>query len=730
MLPTMPALRPLSLSFQYATPRLSLHFLAHRATSSIHKTPTKLSTLLILFFCALSAQARSFHPSQHSLSLTKNHTETGSKAIPLQKNDENNPDFAIPLWDSKTIVQHCELFLTQHKQKYNQLATLAIDHLSAQTVIYPWNALQAEEEDLSGVIGLIENVSPIPATREAAEQCELKLSANTLDILQNTTLYERLKATSAVDPIDLRWKTHMLRQFEEAGAHLDNDKRAELKKISHELDELVQAFERSIREHTLSLNFSEQELAGIPPSLLKTLPKTNDGHFKLGLSYPEYESVMGYAESETVRQKVYLAFTQRGGSKNLERLNRIVQLRQKLATLLGVHHYAEWALADRMAKTPDAVHHFLDQVADKIEPIETKDREQLRQIKVEYLQYPDVNLNRWDILFYENKLKKQRFSLDQEELRRYFSSEASVKWMFYLAKQLYHIQLEPLNAIPTWDPNVRAFSAIDLSTHERLGTLYLDLYPRSGKYNHAAAFGVRSRSTLLNRHPITALVTNLNQQGLTHNELETLLHEFGHALHGLLSDTRYVLHSGTHVERDFVEAPSQMFEEWTRQSETLSLFPRFCTPSCPALSTDQLEKLKTMRKLDKGITYARQLLYAKYDMALAEGLPDSTNAFEFWKQLERETPWGYVEGSEFPGTFGHIVSGYAAGYYGYMWSEVIALDMTTPFRHHWLDYAVGQRYKKLILSQGGQRPAEELVKEFLGRTPSPTLFFEEITGTR
>lgn len=383
-----------------------------------------------------------------------------------------------------------------------------------------------------------------------------------------------------------------------------------------------------------------------------------------------------------------------------------------------------------MAKTPDTVHHFLDQVADKIESIEANDRELLRQLKADDLKQSDVGLNRWDVLFYENRLKQSRYAIDQEALRRYFPSEASVRWMFFLAKQLYQIDFESLEAPEVWHSDVRAYAVVDTLSHQRLGTLYLDLYPRKGKYNHAAAFGVRTQSLLLDRRPISVLVTNLNPNGLTHNELETLLHEFGHTLHGLLSDTRYLLHGGTHVERDFVEAPSQMFEEWARHRETLHYIPQFCSPQCPALDNEQLEKLKTARKLDKGILYGRQLLYARYDMALAEGLPECTDAFSYWKQIESETPWGYLEDSQFPGTFGHIIGGYAAGYYGYMWSEVLALDMTTPFRDHWLDPTVGQRYRKVILSQGGQRPAQDMVRNFLGREPSPKLFFDEITGQR
>lgn len=640
---------------------------------------------------------------------------------------------SLPQWTSQDIDRQCRDFLAMQHTEYRKLAQMPLESVQSQTFIPAWNALHAAEEDISGIIGLLSNTSPQADVREAAERCELKLTGASLDVLQDTDLFLRLKHLSqhaSPDPIEARWKTQMLRQFEEAGSHLNENERAELKKISTEVDALTQAFERALRENNTLLFFTEQELAGTPENFLKKQPRHQDGRIQIGLSYPEYEAVMGHAESEAVRKKLYLNFTQRGGEENLKRLNRVTALRHQFARLLGVRHYAEWALKDHMANNADTVHHFLNQVADAVEPIEARDRHVLQQLKNEHLKQARTVLNRWDILFYENRLKQQRYAIDQNKLRKHFPPEASVAWMFFLAEHLYQIQFTARETPEAWYSEVKSYAVVDTLTKETLGTLYLDLYPRLNKFSHAAAFSVRSRSTLLQRRPISVLVTNLNREGLTHDELETLLHEFGHTLHGLLSETRYILHAGTRVERDFVEAPSQMFEEWARHKESLQYLPRFCSPACPALTDKELDKLNTARKLNKGITYARQYLYAQYDMALTEGLPPCTDAFQYWKQLESETPWGYLEKSQFPSTFGHLMGGYAAGYYGYMWSEVLALDMTTPFQGHWLDSKIGQHYRRTLLSQGGQYPASVLVKNFLGRAPNPKIFFQEITGKR
>jgi thimet oligopeptidase len=206
-----------------------------------------------------------------------------------------------------------------------------------------------------------------------------------------------------------------------------------------------------------------------------------------------------------------------------------------------------------------------------------------------------------------------------------------------------------------------------------------------------------------------------------------MLHEFGHVLHGVLSKATYVDQAGTSVKLDFVEAPSQMFEEWTRRPEPLALFKQVC-PECPQLTAEQLVQLDAARKFGRGIRYARQWLYAAFDMSLTVSEPESSLAA--WSRLEGSTPLGHVPGTTFPAGFGHLVGGYAAGYYGYMWSEVLALDMLSGFEGRMLDPKIGKRYRDTVLAQGGERPPLELVESFLGRKPTSDAFFKEIVGKR
>lgn len=284
--------------------------------------------------------------------------------------------------------------------------------------------------------------------------------------------------------------------------------------------------------------------------------------------------------------------------------------------------------------------------------------------------------------------------------------------------------------VAAWQDEVEYYDVNDAKTGKLLGGLYMDKFPREGKYGHAAVWGVYGGSTLTQRKPISALVTNFNRKGLNSDELETFVHEFGHALHGILSNTRYSSQSGTSVERDFVEAPSQMYEEWARRKETLSKVADYCKPACPRVDDALIAKLNAVHNYGRGLRYARQALYAQYDMALHGSDALKVQPLDVWKKMESATALGYVPTTEFPGQFGHIMGGYQVGYYGYMWSEVMALDMLSAFGNNLNNPEVGQRYRQTILSQGSQKPAQALVEDFLGRKPDNKAFFDEITGQR
>jgi thimet oligopeptidase len=270
---------------------------------------------------------------------------------------------------------------------------------------------------------------------------------------------------------------------------------------------------------------------------------------------------------------------------------------------------------------------------------------------------------------------------------------------------------------------VQAYSVHDARSGAPIAALYVDPFPREGKYNHAAVWSFRNGSLRLKRAPQAALVVNVDRNGLTLDDLETLLHEFGHAVHNNLSATRHVSQAGTSVLRDFVEAPSQMPEPWIYDPRVLAVMKEVC-PTCVPVPDALLAQAEAARHHGKGMSYARQWLYAAFDLAMHG--PDAPEPMALWARMEGATVLGHVPGSMFPAGFAHVATGYGAGYYGYLWSEVVAADLRTAFATDRLDPVAGQRYRRAILANGSQIKPDELVRRFLGRDSNARAFFEEL----
>ena len=638
----------------------------------------------------------------------------------------------LPKFQAKDIPALCDANI---KKIQNDLSAFEQKNIKknakAAPVLAEWDQVFSKFEDFYGPIGLYSNVDPDEALRKAAEDCEIKISEFQTSVFQNPKLYEQIKKLKTNDEIEKKYRQDILDRCENTGVQLTAEKRARLKAIFDELAKIEQEYARNVRDNAEKLEFTPAELKGLPDSYISGLKKNEKGNYLLGFEYPEYRPFMELAESDDARKRYQTAFTRRGTEKNLGLLKQAMDLRYEIAQLFGKKSYAEWVLQHRMAKDPATVNKFLSEVHATVAPLEKKEVQTLREFKAKTLKIPveKAEINRWSEAYWSEKLRKEKYEVDQEKLRDYFPTQASQEWIFAISSDLYGIDFQPAK-VDVWQDEVEYYDVKDKKTGEMLGGLYIDKYPRKGKYGHAAVWGVKGGSTLTNRKPISALVTNFNRKGLNSDELETFVHEFGHALHGILSNTRFASQSGTSVERDFVEAPSQMYEEWARRKETLSTLANYCKPACPRVDDALISKLNAVHSYGRGLHYARQTLYAQFDMALHSTDALKVQPLEVWKKMEGATALGYVPTTEFPGQFNHIMGGYQVGYYGYMWSEVMALDMLSAFGDNLNNPEVGQRYRKTILSQGGQYEAEKIVHDFLGRKPDNKAFFDEITGQR
>lgn len=636
----------------------------------------------------------------------------------------------IPLLAPDAIPGLCETGLTGLRAQVAQLESLPPARAGdARKVFAEWNALQMALEDLQGPVDILNNVSPEPAVRNNAEACLVSITKFATDLLQSEPLYARFKAVVPHDAVETKLRKNVLESFEDTGVALPPAKRRRMNAILGRLDELAKEFSRTIRDNNQKLVFAPAELAGLPAAYLATAKRDAQGNYVLGFDYPSFNPFMEYADDAQARKRYQFAFANRGTPKNLATLKEAMELRKEMAGLFGLPSYADFAIRRKMAQNAGAVHQFLQDVNAAVKRVEGRELDELRDFRAESagVSAAEATIERWDVGYWQRKLKAERYAIDQSALRKYFPSNAVIPWIMHVSGTLYGVEFKRAE-VPVWHPEVQYYDVFDTASHARIGGIYLDMFPREGKYGHAAAWSTRGASTLAKRTPVSVLVTNFDRAGLDSNELETMVHEFGHVLHGVLSNTRYVSQSGTSVEGDFVEAPSQMYEEWARTAEPLALIAGFCEPACPAVDPALVTRLNAAHNYGRGIRYSRQLLYAAYDMDIHGPTPGDPLAT--WERMEGATLLRHVLQTQFPGQFEHLMNGYGAGYYGYMWSEVLALDMLSRYDGKLMNPAVGKRYRHTILARGSEATGSDMVRAFLGRAPSSKAFFDEISGQR
>ena len=631
--------------------------------------------------------------------------------------------FVFPQYRSGTLVdEECQRLLTDQKQTEQRLAQFAPE--LASTVLAELDTMLRRYEDTLGPLALLAAVHPDKTIRDAADACEVAYQAFNSAFLQNAAVHALLKQVQPADDIDRRLLQDRLDEFEDSGVALAPDAQARAREINVEITRLGQEFDRRVREEKTKLPFFAAELKGVPRQVWQRAPRDAQGRYLLGLDDPTSGPVIEGARNAATRIRMWRAYQNRGGEDNLKTLAQLGQLRRDYARLFGFDSYADFVLRRRMARSEALVQAFLGEVKGAVTQREIADLALLRAAKAGDLKKDPATtvLQRWDVAHYTERARAARFAVRQNQFRAYFPPEASLKFVFKLAEQLFGVQFTPVQQ-QLWHTDARAFTVSDVASQRLLGTLFVDLYPRADKYGHAAVWSFRNVSTLAQRVPAAGLVVNFNRQGLSIDELETLLHEFGHALHALLSNTRYTAQGGTNVLLDFVEAPSQMLEDWVYDANVLKLFAQVCKV-CKPVPAALIAKADKARHFGKGIAVARQHLYASYDLALTS--KDAPEPMAQWALMEGATPLGHVSGTMRPAGIGHFAGGYAAGYYSYLWSLVLAEDLRTAFAGKRLDAQTGRRYRNSVLANGGQVAPDDLLKQFLGRPSDSRAFFESL----
>lgn len=589
-----------------------------------------------------------------------------------------------------------------------------------------------------GQAGFLAYVSDDEALRDTALALEQEISKYMIDIATRRDIYQAFKdyadTNPSLPPIEARMLKDAMIGFRKSGLTLNDKDLEEFKEINKKNSENSINFSKNIREYKDSLAVSKEQLEGLGEDYINRLQKTDDGKYIITLDYPDYVPFMLNAKDDEARKALEYKYNRRGGEENVKLLEDTLALRYSSAKLLGYKNHAENRLDTRMAKNPKTVMNFLEDLEKKLKPMSAKEEKEILKFKFEKSGIKSKRLNAWETGYWTNLHKKENYDVDQEKLKEFFPTDYVIEQMFTIFGNLFGVTFKPVQ-IPVWHKDVKTYAVTDSDTQKTVGYIYMDLFPRDGKYKHAACFDLvdgKMKADGTYQKPFTAIVANLNPPTkdapslLKHEEVETLFHEFGHVLHNVLTEAKYSSISGTAVSRDFVEVPSQILENWAWHPVVLKQISKSYKTGKPLDDVD-IAKMIAAKNHCSGTFYLRQDFLAQMDMKYNTAVKpvDTTALWAKYSDTIRGVPM--TKGTYPQAGFDHIMGGYDAGYYGYLWAEVIALDFFSEFEKQGLFNAqLGRKFRKEILAQGGSYEEEDLVKNFLGRAVSNEPFLKNI----
>lgn len=631
------------------------------------------------------------------------------------------------------IKEACDTFIKKQQRAYDQVASQSDSNLSFKTIMQPLIDADNETSYECCIVSNMSNFHTDKSVRDASVEGKKRLSdfginaSMRQDVYNTFKLYYDSTYNSEKDSLtheEQRLVEKTNRSYKRNGLHLNNPTIQELKK---KINKLCIEFRNNINEDTTSFTKSKEELDGLPESWFHASKLVNESkeQYRVTLKYPDYFPIMKQCNNEETRKQMYLAYSSRCATTNGPLFDEIVFLRDQLSRTLGYKCYADYNLEVKMAQNSQYVMTFLDDLIGGFKGLISKEYDEITHFARALRGDPHYLLKKWDLQYYTRIYKETEFRVDMEVIRQYFPLKHVVSGMFKIYENLLNLKFKERLTDNKWHDSVRLFEVFDATSSQQIGSFYLDMYPREGKYGHAAIFPFITGCN--GRLPVATMACNFPEhECLQFSDTVTLFHEFGHVMHHICSKAQLAEFSGFSVEGDFIEAPSQMLEYWCYESDALNILSSHKVTGAP-LPQELIDKLDKMELADTGFANRRQLVFGKFDMlvhSMNYDAPSDVKSKELFNKIDHQLMlMQSPPETNFVASFGHLAGGYEAGYYGYMMSETYASDMFyTKFKGHVTNPIVGMEYRQKILEPGSTKDAIDLLKDFLGREPNNKAF--------
>ncbi len=581
-----------------------------------------------------------------------------------------------------------------------------------------YNEIEIALDRIFGTAELMANTHPDEAVRTASEDCTTRAEAVSTELSMDPDLYAAIKAVdlSNADDSTKYFVKRVLLSYELSGVNKDQETRDKLKALSDEMIKTAMEFDRNIRDQKGSIKFKVEDLEGLPVDFMAEHQPDENGDITISTDYTDYFPIMNYAKKEATRAALTKVFNGRAYPDNEAVFKKLLQQRYEFAKLVGYDSWAEYNAADKMAKNAATISNFLEDIAAVTRP--RSDAEVAELLELKKADVPDATgFYAWDRFYYIEALKKQKHNFDSQEVRQYFPYEKVKRGILSVASTIYGLSFQ-VSDRDVWDDSVEAYDVYD--GDELIAHFFLDMHPREGKYGHAASFGMLNGIEGL-QLPAATLVCNFpeptptNPGLMEHSDVETFFHEFGHLLHQLVSGRHHYNHlSGLNCEWDFVEAPSQLFEDWAWDYDVLKRFA--VNAEGNVIPEDLVKRMKASENVGKGMLNMRQISYATLSYNYHASDPANIDIVKMQNDtFDKYSPFVAYDNDYTFASFGHL-NGYSSAYYTYMWSLAIAKDLAIPFHEKGLmNVETARNYREKVLAPGGSREAAQSVQDFLGR---------------